>query len=443
MAVLCFDTLTPPVLEAFDFNRPTTGQEWRDRKKYRRRIGSLHPSHAAIAPYAHQLRVVLYHDVTIDVVRKFMDLCKVVGLPEPINCERYRISIDTGARGFFAPKKLFHVTRWLQQLDWCVAFQLEAVLHNALLNTDDLLIDLRPPIDNLCKQHRKLAGDVLRHFQEALRSRPPHESPLSCFERIRKRTLDTPPTTLDPGLFLCHHVTFTPTRMILEGPYATQSNRVIRKYERYVENFLRVDFRDEDRLQYRWDREVDGTSYLNERVGGILKHGFKLAGRCFEFLAYSSSALREHAVWFMHPFEHPEYGQVTSAIVRQSLGNFEGVIREPSKYAARMAQAFTATSPSVTIRRDQWTEIPDIGTKNTGGVFTDGVGTISRELGNMIWQEWCRRDHQHRIRSDVVSSLLLSPKNWVQNVCISIKFDFWGIKELSVSTNNWKGSRCV
>jgi hypothetical protein len=233
-------------------------------------------------------------------------------------------------------------------------------------------------------------------------SRRLHESPLLCFDRIRERTLNAQATELDPGLFLCHHVTFTPTRMILEGPYATQSNRVIRKYEGYIENFLRVDFRDEDRLQYRWAREVDGASYLNERVGGILKGGFELAGRRFEFLAYSSSALREHAVWFMHPFKHPDYGTVTSAIVRHSLGNFEGVIREPSKYAARMAQAFTATSPSVTIRRDQWMEIPDIGSKQTGGVFTDGVGTISKELGDLIWQEWCRRDHHRRIRPAVV-----------------------------------------
>ncbi len=36
---------------------------------------------------------------------------------------------------------------------------------------------------------------------------------------------------------------------------------------------MRVDFRDEDRLQYRWDREVDGTSFLVERVGRTLKEG--------------------------------------------------------------------------------------------------------------------------------------------------------------------------
>jgi hypothetical protein len=40
--------------------------------------------------------------------------------------------------------------------------------------------------------------------------------------------------------------------------YAIQSNRVIRRYKDDEDHFIRVDFRDEDRLAYRWDREVDG-----------------------------------------------------------------------------------------------------------------------------------------------------------------------------------------
>ena len=401
-AVLCFDTLTPPVLEEIDFNRPTTGYALEDNKQYRRRVGSLNDRHKAIAPYAHQLRIVLYNDVSVDIISKFMSHCSVVGLPEPIDCSKYKLSIDADHRGFFQAKRLYQIESWIKKLDWFVAFQLEAALHNALLNTNDLLVDLYKPINKLCKHHPKSAGEVLRHFNEALQSRPPQESPLACFERVQHRTLKNPQAKLDPGLFVCHHVTFTPTRLILEGPYATQSNRVIRDYQGFEQNFLRVDFRDEDRLHYRWSREVDAFSYLKERVGGILKDGFELAGRSFEFLAYSSSALREHAVWFMHPFEHPERGWVTSATIRSSLGNFEGVIREPSKYAARMAQAFTATYPSVKIRRDQWEEIPNIGDDETG-VFTDGVGTISKGLGDMIWQEWCRRDRDTRIKPSVVS----------------------------------------
>src|ERR1700692_4153921 len=61
------------------------------------------------------------------------------------------------------------------------------------------------------------------------------------------------------------------------------------------------------------------------------------------------------------------------------LGEFAGVIHQPSKYAARIAQAFTATDPSVRITRDQWEEVDDLGTRPY--YFTDGVGTISQLLG--------------------------------------------------------------
>ena len=118
-----------------------------------------------------------------------------------------------------------------------------------------------------------------------------------------------------------------------------------------------------------------------------MKNGFELGGRRFEFLAYSSSALREHAVWFMNPFEHKERGWIDSQSIRDSLGNFEKVLKITSKYAARLAQAFTATDPSVSIKRAEWEEIDDLG--EDPYLFTDGVGTISMELGDMIWEALC------------------------------------------------------
>ena len=134
--------------------------------------------------------------------------------------------------------------------------------------------------------------------------------------------------------------------------------------------------------------EVDGTTLLLNRVGGVLKNGFDLGGRHFEFLAYSSSALREHAVWFMNPFEHPERGWVDAQKIRDSLGNFDKKLKNiPSKYAARLAQAFTATDPSVSITKSQWEEIGDMGEEPY--LFTDGVGTISRDLADMIWEALC------------------------------------------------------
>lgn len=271
--------MTPPILEEEDFNRQST-----DSEKFRRRIGFLPHGHERVAPYAYQLGVVLYQKKDIN---NFIRLCKIAELRLPV-----RVEIDTSKRYFCSRKRLFGIQKWLKELEWRVAFQVEAILRNGLLNTEDLFINLQQPIKELCKEHRAVASEVLRFFAQALQPLSPSETPIQCFERIRSEKLSAFQPRLPPGMFDCHHVCFTPTRMILEGPLAIQSNRVIRNWVGYQDNFIRVDFRDEDRLQYRWDREVDGRTFLEERVGGILKNGFELAGRKFEFLAYSTSSLR-------------------------------------------------------------------------------------------------------------------------------------------------------
>lgn len=135
--------------------------------------------------------------------------------------------------------------------------------------------------------------------------------------------------------------------------------------------------------------QVDGHTLLNERVGYTLKNGLEIAGRRFDFLAYSNSALREHAVWFVHPLYDPTTARFIDANeIRDGLGDFSELTRMPSKYAARLGQAFTATDPSVTITRDQWEEMDDLGSKPY--LFTDGIGTISKGLGDLIWAALCR-----------------------------------------------------
>ncbi|KAG6862083.1 hypothetical protein C0995_007213 [Termitomyces sp. Mi166 len=387
---ICFDTLTPPVFEEIDFHRTLTGDRKKDGQKYRRRIGSINEGHRVVAPYAHHLRLLVYNG-SFDMASRFKEMCKIAGLSESmiIRCEGQN-KVEADRLGFFVPKRLYHLRNEFKRLPWSIAFQLESLLHNCLLHTEDLSSPLKEvqamrKSPNYDERH---ISALLRHYHEKLEVRSTRQSPLKCFEEVRK-DFTIADSTLPRGNFLCSHVTFTPTRMILEGPYATQSNRIIRMYEDYLDHFVRVDFRDEDRLQYRWDREVDGSTFLQQRVGGILKNGFELAGMRFEFLAYSSSALREHSVWFMSPFDHPEKGLVDSEFIRQTLGDFKDtkLLRQPSKYAARLAQAFTATDPSVRIHITEWEEVNDLGSEPY--LFTDGVGTIAKSLGDEIWAALC------------------------------------------------------
>ncbi|KAJ6502132.1 RNA dependent RNA polymerase-domain-containing protein [Mycena sanguinolenta] len=400
---VCFDTLTPPVLEGIKFHRAIVGDDAADSRKSKTRIGSLEAGHLRVCPYAQQLRIVLYNDTTRDMIQVFSNLCVTAGLPESILARfNHPYVLEASKREFFTAKRLHKLSVLLGTLNWAVAFQIEALLHNALVHADEL-DQLIPKIQELCrKRGDAYVGQFLQEFIRTLRIRPLRESPTACFTRVSQSFVHHP-ISVQAGTFNCCHVTVTPTRIILEGPYPIQSNRIIRRYQNCEENFLRVDFRDEDKLQYRWTHEVDGSYFVRERVGGILKHGLVLGGRTFEFLAYSTSALRGHAVWFMNPFKDATGAWITSEVIRKDVGDFAGtpLLKCPSKYAARLAQAFTATDPSVRIHRSQWEEVEDLivpGHENDSKlhskfVYTDGVGTIARKLANEIWKKLCESRH--------------------------------------------------
>jgi RNA-dependent RNA polymerase len=304
----------------------------------------------------------------------FEKICHIAECePRPIRVPR----IDARAMGFFSHRDIVKVQRWIKTMDWKNAFQIEAYLRSGLLTTHDLIQTLQKPIEQAIHYYGNEASEFLRLFSVELKMRRSDEEVQDCFARLRSKHVHIKPLRLAPGHISCHHVIITPSRILLEGPYTTQSNRVIRQYQSHdpnlAEQFVRVEFRDEDHLAYRWDGDVDGTWFLKQRVGGILRHGFELGGRAFEFLAYSTSALRKHSVWFVSPFRDPVEGYVTSEKIRSSLGDFSELLRMPSKYAA-------ATTPSVKIRSGQWEEQPDL------GKHTDGVGTISPLLRDMIWE---------------------------------------------------------
>ena len=163
-------------------------------------------------------------------------------------------------------------------------------------------------------------------------------------------------------------------------------------------------------------------------------------------------------MWFVHPFHHDQLGHVDAATIRGRLGDFSKVIRQPAKYAARMAQAFTATDPSVSIRADQWEEMDDLGEEPY--LHTDGVGTISRALGDLIWEALCegrRESYRRNVPPSAVCVLfhcypsLLTRRFTVPvsdsvlgyvviSICRVVMLTFpQASREWYASMNNWKG----
>lgn len=99
------------------------------------------------------------------------------------------------------------------------------------------------------------------------------------------------------------------------------------------------------------------------------------------------SSLRNRSTWFCTQFESE--GKVINAdYIRSNLGDFEKVKREPARYGARMAQAFTATDASIVLDKDTELEtIPDVEKMYRGELvcFTDGVGKISLSMTKRVW----------------------------------------------------------
>ncbi|KAK0502425.1 RNA dependent RNA polymerase-domain-containing protein [Armillaria luteobubalina] len=394
---ICFNTFTPPVFEAFEFHRSLTGNEKKDRKKYKRRIGSLDPRHAVVVQYAPTLRLLLYP--APDVIEHFVDLCGVAGISSSIR--RFmplgNLPMEASRRRFFEEEKVCRLRKRITEFNWPVAFQLELLLQNGLLHTEDL-DNLIPLVKETCRRHPSkddiLTGNLLRRYSGELQSHSPRESPRASFLRIGEH-FTYKEKKLSADYLMCCHITVAPTRMILGGPYHTQSNHIIRRYPGFEDRFIRVEFRDEDGLPYQRDQAVDGILFVDKRVGGVLRDGFELGGRRFEFLAYSSSGLKEHSVWFINRFQyqHPNTNKIaciTPGTIRDSIGDFKGnpIMTMPSKWAARLGQAFTSTKSSVTIQMNQWTEVEDLGVEPY--LHTDGAGTISESLGNEIWERLCQ-----------------------------------------------------
>lgn len=116
------------------------------------------------------------------------------------------------------------------------------------------------------------------------------------------------------------------------------SNRVVRKFVEEEgfdsESFVRVQICDENSAKLFFG---DLTDVVVDRIKSALNGGIIVNGTSYEFLAFSSSQLKECSLWMVLPKKG-----WTAEGMRNSMGNFEGC-NTPSKYAARIGQCFSTT----------------------------------------------------------------------------------------------------
>ncbi|KZT06877.1 RdRP-domain-containing protein [Laetiporus sulphureus 93-53] len=362
----------------------------------RHRWTSFDDTHAEIAPYTSlALRIVCTSQADLDTFQYFRDIAHMT-------CHDYTYSVQK--RDLFSSTVRHMYSSWIADLDWKVAFQVEALSRSYLIDMKELL-SLRPRIEQMVEARgTAMTSTFLRDFGSELKatlwygdgSEIPVDAVEQFFSRSWRRYLQSPIAPIQPistDNFECLRVIVTPTTSYLEGPFPERSNRVMRRYVANQDSFLRVSFVDETRLTHRFDREVDGRTFINRTVKHLLVHGMTVAGRHFDFLAYSQSALKEHSVWFVKEFVHIDGTTVNATTIRKSLGSFRDLAFDPqliycpARYAARMSQAFTTTDSSIAIEPEEVMPLDDVMDSEDRYCFTDGVGTLSAELAREIWME--------------------------------------------------------
>ena len=199
--------------------------------------------------------------------------------------------------------------------------------------------------------------------------------------KLRYTLQISPQISPDDGLVYVHRVQVTSAKVYFYGPEINVSNRVVRHFSADIDNFLRVSFVDEDfeklhsaDLSSRSSKNNDArrTSLYN-RVLSVLSNGISIGDKRFEFLAFSSSQLRDNSTWMF-----ASHQGLTASDIRKWMGDFRN-IRNVAKYAARLGQSFSSSTETLKVYNYEVEEIPDI-TNGTKYIFSDGVGKISADF---------------------------------------------------------------
>jgi hypothetical protein len=135
---------------------------------------------------------------------------------------------------------------------------------------------------------------------------------------------------------LVHRVVITPTGVYLEGPDPEPTNRVLRRYPKHTDHFIRVVLTDDDSGSVRHDPRASQRNVYDDRFRALLDRNIMIAGRAFDFFGFANSALRAHSCWFMAPLVEDGTLFIASMVLKV-LGNFDE-IRMRGRASPRHAQ---------------------------------------------------------------------------------------------------------
>lgn len=238
-----------------------------------------------------------------------------------------------------------------------------------------------------------------RALNELFREPQQPKSMNKLLKYLFKRPSDKDNCVIDDGVdslpgsteSLCstRRVLVTPLRVWPQLPEMNVSNRILRKFARFNDRFVRVTFVDEDGQSIF---QAKSSCIFNDRIRLLLSEDLMIAGYRYVFLAFSSSQLRTQSAWFYD--EGPRYPNQqefvpTADAIRASMGDLSS-ISVVGKYAARLGQGFSSTTPGASISQAECHTMPDI--MRNGYTFSDGIGVVSYDIARQV-QKTMRLNH--------------------------------------------------
>jgi hypothetical protein len=381
----------PPKTQSLSFFNMRTRHE-REEKKKRLSYFDLEHKHVIPTSFTYRLMLTDPHDLG-----QIRGLSNDRHMPQ---MDRWRDVLRRDSIPYSFQLGRFLLTLKEQDLPFAVKYQLQRLVWNGELSVSKVGA-LFPYIhDILSRRSPPFVSKLLMALPKKIHPLSPHADSLevglrrivdilSELEKGQLLDLVQPgqPGYLPQNQTDIHRASVTPTGIYLYGPYAEIQNRVLRRFSQYSDYFLRVEFIEEtgDVMNYDINSNLDGI--FNDRFREILRDGIIIAERHFRFLGFSHSSLRARTCWFMAEFYQNEEPVTTENLIPK-LGNFQHIV-SPAKFAARIGQTFSDTLSSIPIDREFVEIIPDV--ERNGRVFSDGCGTISKEILYRIYRDYPRR----------------------------------------------------
>ncbi|VFQ84759.1 unnamed protein product [Cuscuta campestris] len=284
----------------------------------------------------------------------------------------------------------FFCVHQYEGLSFSVLFLLNAVVHKGIFNQHQLT-------GHFFEQLKRLPEDVnLAALKHLCAYKYPVYDALRKLESVQKWLLKNSKLTqrrkeLD-DIVEVRRLVITPSKAYCIPPEVELANRVLRRYRNISDRFLRVTFMDEGMKTLSHNvlsfypaaivKEVDTRNSFRQstsvflRVRDIVRNGFRLCGRKYSFLAFSTNQLRDRSAWFFADGEG-----VRLQDIKNWMGKFTN--KNVAKCAARMGLCFSSTYATFDVPRNEvdW-KLEEI--ERNGYVFSDGIGIITEELAKKV-----------------------------------------------------------